>query len=105
MRERKFGRIVNISSVNGSKGQFGQCNYAATKAAIHGFTMSLAQECALKNRQPWYVLLGGLVGCQKGKVRPSIQSIIDATCEYYGRTENDLWNEMENVMKEMRSLA
>ena len=43
-----FGRIVNISSVNGQKGQFGQTNYAAAKAGMHGFTMSLAQEVARK---------------------------------------------------------
>jgi len=48
MLERGFGRIVNISSINGQKGQFGQANYAATKAGIHGFTMSVAQEGARK---------------------------------------------------------
>jgi acetoacetyl-CoA reductase len=48
MAERGFGRVVNISSVNGQRGQFGQCNYAAAKAGIHGFTMSLAQEVATK---------------------------------------------------------
>lgn len=48
MVERGFGRIINISSVNGQKGQFGQTNYATAKAAIHGFTMSLAQEVASK---------------------------------------------------------
>ncbi len=48
MLERGYGRIVNISSVNGQKGQFGQANYSATKAAIHGFTMSVAQEGARK---------------------------------------------------------
>ena len=48
MTERGFGRVINISSVNGQKGQFGQCNYASAKAAIHGFTMSLAQEVATK---------------------------------------------------------
>ena len=41
-----WGRIVNISSINGSKGQFGQTNYAAAKAGIHGFTKSLAMEVA-----------------------------------------------------------
>lgn len=46
MVQRKFGRIVNIGSVNGSRGAFGQTNYAAAKAAIHGFTMSLALEVA-----------------------------------------------------------
>lgn len=46
MMERGFGRIVHISSVNGQTGQFGQTNYAAAKAGLHGFTMSLARECA-----------------------------------------------------------
>ncbi|CAM3584011.1 Acetoacetyl-CoA reductase [Bordetella sputigena] len=48
MVQRGWGRIVNISSVNGSKGQFGQTNYAAAKAGIHGFTKSLALEVARK---------------------------------------------------------
>jgi len=48
MLERGFGRIINISSVNGQKGQFGQSNYSAAKAGMHGFTMALAQEVAKK---------------------------------------------------------
>jgi acetoacetyl-CoA reductase len=48
MLEREFGRIVNISSLNGEKGQFGQANYSAAKAGMHGFTMALAQEVASK---------------------------------------------------------
>ena len=48
MVERGWGRIINISSVNGQKGQAGQTNYAAAKAGIHGFSMSLAQEVANK---------------------------------------------------------
>lgn len=48
MRERGFGRIINISSVNGRKGQFGQTNYAAAKAGMIGFTKSLALEGAAK---------------------------------------------------------
>jgi len=48
MLERNWGRIVNISSVNGEKGQFGQSNYSAAKAGMHGFTMALAQEVASK---------------------------------------------------------
>jgi len=48
MLEKNFGRIVNISSVNAQKGQFGQCNYSAAKAGIHGFTKALAQEVAAK---------------------------------------------------------
>lgn len=48
MRERKFGRIVNISSINGQKGQMGQANYSAAKAGDLGFTKALAQEGAFK---------------------------------------------------------
>jgi acetoacetyl-CoA reductase len=46
MRERKFGRVVNVGSVNGQAGQYGQVNYAAAKSGIHGFTKALAQEGA-----------------------------------------------------------
>ena len=46
MRERKFGRVINISSINGQKGQFAQANYAAAKAGDIGFTKALAQEGA-----------------------------------------------------------
>ncbi|MCB1760368.1 MAG: acetoacetyl-CoA reductase [Gammaproteobacteria bacterium] len=48
MRERGFGRIVNIGSVNGQAGQYGQVNYAAAKSGIHGFTKALALEGAKK---------------------------------------------------------
>jgi acetoacetyl-CoA reductase len=48
MAERGFGRIINIASVSGQMGQFGQANYAASKAGIHGFTMTLAREMASK---------------------------------------------------------
>ncbi|HEY3916885.1 MAG TPA: acetoacetyl-CoA reductase [Stellaceae bacterium] len=48
MRERNFGRIVNIGSINGQAGQYGQVNYAAAKSGIHGFTKALAQEGAGK---------------------------------------------------------
>ncbi|RKZ70140.1 MAG: beta-ketoacyl-ACP reductase [Gammaproteobacteria bacterium] len=49
MRESGFGRIVNIGSVNGQAGQYGQVNYAAAKSGIHGFTKALAKEGAAKN--------------------------------------------------------
>ena len=49
MRERKWGRIVNIGSINGQAGQYGQVNYAAAKSGIHGFTKALAQEGARSN--------------------------------------------------------
>ena len=48
MQARGFGRVVNISSVSGQTGNFGQTNYAAAKAGLHGFTMSLAREVATK---------------------------------------------------------
>ena len=48
MVDRQWGRIINISSVNGQKGQFGQTNYSTAKAGIHGFTMALALEVASK---------------------------------------------------------
>ncbi|RUR08671.1 acetoacetyl-CoA reductase [Legionella sp. km772] len=48
MIDRGYGRIVSISSINGRKGQFGQCNYASTKSALYGFTKSLALEVASK---------------------------------------------------------
>ncbi len=49
MRARKFGRIVNVGSINGQGGQYGQVNYAAAKSGIHGFTKALAQEGARNN--------------------------------------------------------
>lgn len=48
MCDRNYGRIINISSVNGQRGQFGQANYSAAKAGIHGFTKTLAMEVARK---------------------------------------------------------
>jgi acetoacetyl-CoA reductase len=48
MRDRNFGRVINISSINGQKGQMGQCNYSAAKAGVIGFTKALAQENARK---------------------------------------------------------
>ena len=49
MREKSFGRIVNVGSINGQAGQYGQVNYAAAKSGIHGFTKALAQVGAAKN--------------------------------------------------------
>jgi acetoacetyl-CoA reductase len=48
MRNRGFGRVINISSINGQKGQAGQVNYSAAKAGMIGFSKALAQECASK---------------------------------------------------------
>ena len=68
MLEREYGRIISISSINGRKGQFGQCNYAASKSALFGFSKSLAQEVANKGLtvntvSPGYIdtpMLGGV---------------------------------------------
>jgi acetoacetyl-CoA reductase len=49
MNDRKYGRVVNIGSINGQAGQYGQVNYAAAKSGIHGFTKALAQEGARTN--------------------------------------------------------
>jgi len=48
MLEANWGRVINVSSINGQKGQFGQTNYSAAKAGMHGFTMALSQEVARK---------------------------------------------------------
>ncbi|MBX3708146.1 MAG: acetoacetyl-CoA reductase [Gammaproteobacteria bacterium] len=49
MKNRNYGRVINISSINGQKGQYGQVNYSAAKAGMHGFTKSLAMEVAKHN--------------------------------------------------------
>jgi acetoacetyl-CoA reductase len=76
MIERRFGRIVSISSVNGEKGQFGQTNYSAAKAGLFGFTRALAQEVASKGItvntvSPGYVNTS-MVGAMKPEVRDAI---------------------------------
>ena len=48
MLEKGWGRIINVASVNGQRGQFGQANYASAKAGMHGFTMAVALETAAK---------------------------------------------------------
>ena len=80
MLEAGFGRIVNISSVNGQRGQFGQANYAAAKAGMHGVTMSLAQEGAAKGITanaicPGYIATEMVMAVPE-KVRESIISSI-----------------------------
>ncbi|MFT4067038.1 3-ketoacyl-ACP reductase [Paraburkholderia sp.] len=79
MVERGWGRIVNISSVNGQKGQFGQTNYSTAKAGIHGFTMSLAQEVATKNVTV-NTVSPGYIGTDMVKaIRPEVLEKIVAT--------------------------
>lgn len=79
MVERQWGRIVNISSVNGQKGQFGQTNYSTAKAGIHGFTMALAQEVASKGVTV-NTVSPGYVGTEMVRaIRPDVLEKIIAT--------------------------
>jgi acetoacetyl-CoA reductase len=76
MLDRGWGRVINISSINGQKGQFGQANYSAAKAGMHGFTMALAQEVARKGVtvntvSPGYVATD-MVMAVPGEVREKI---------------------------------
>jgi acetoacetyl-CoA reductase len=79
MVERGWGRVINISSVNGQKGQFGQTNYSTAKAGIHGFTMSLAQEVATKGVTV-NTISPGYIGTDMVKsIRPDVLEKIVAT--------------------------
>ncbi|CAP42189.1 acetoacetyl-CoA reductase [Bordetella petrii] len=79
MVERQWGRIVNISSVNGQKGQFGQTNYSTAKAGIHGFTMALAQEVASKGVTVNTVSPGYIGTDMVRAIRPDVLEKIVAT--------------------------
>ncbi|MFG6177494.1 acetoacetyl-CoA reductase [Halomonas sp. THAF12] len=89
MLEQGYGRIVNISSINGRKGQFGQVNYAAAKAGMHGLTMSLAQETATKGItvntvSPGYIATDMIMKIPE-KVREAIRETIPV--KRYGTPE------------------
>ncbi|MFC3284284.1 acetoacetyl-CoA reductase [Litchfieldella rifensis] len=89
MLEAGYGRIVNISSINGRKGQFGQVNYAAAKAGMHGLTMSLAQETATKGitvntLSPGYIATDMIMKIPE-KVREAIREAIPV--KRYGTPE------------------
>lgn len=79
MADSGWGRIINISSVNGQKGQFGQSNYSTAKAGLHGFTMALAQEMASKGVTV-NTVSPGYVGTDMVKaIRPDVLEKIVAT--------------------------
>ncbi|XKE45083.1 acetoacetyl-CoA reductase [Halomonas organivorans] len=89
MLEQSHGRIINISSINGRKGQFGQANYAAAKAGMHGLTMSLAQETATKGItvntvSPGYIATDMIMKIPE-KVREAIRETIPV--KRYGTPE------------------
>ncbi|KTD71326.1 acetoacetyl-CoA reductase [Legionella tucsonensis] len=80
MIDKGFGRIISISSINGRKGQFGQCNYASTKSALYGFTKSLALEVANKGItvntvSPGYVETSMLTSLKEEVLKSIIASI------------------------------
>ncbi|HEU4484904.1 MAG TPA: 3-ketoacyl-ACP reductase [Povalibacter sp.] len=79
MLERRWGRIINISSVNGQKGQFGQTNYSTAKAGIHGFTMALAQEVAGKGITVNTVSPGYISTSMVRNIRPDVLDKIVST--------------------------
>lgn len=79
MCEKNWGRIVNISSVNGQKGQFGQTNYSTAKAGLHGFTMALAQEVAAKGVTVNTVSPGYIATEMVKAIRPDVLEKIVAT--------------------------
>ena len=79
MVERGWGRIIQISSVNGEKGQAGQTNYSAAKAGMHGFTMALAQELAAKGVTVNTVSPGYIGTDMVRAIRPDILEKIIAT--------------------------
>ena len=79
MLDAGWGRIINISSVNGQKGQFGQTNYSTAKAGIHGFTMALAQEVAAKGVTVNTVSPGYIGTDMVRAVRPDVLEKIVAT--------------------------
>ena len=79
MIEAGFGRVINISSVNGQKGQFGQVNYSTAKAGLHGFTMALAQEVASKGVTVNTVSPGYIGTDMVNAIRPDVLEKIVAT--------------------------
>ncbi|NVK43336.1 MAG: acetoacetyl-CoA reductase [Oceanospirillaceae bacterium] len=79
MIDKGWGRVINISSVNAQKGQFGQCNYSAAKAGIHGFTKALAQEVARKGVTVNTVSPGYIKTEMVAKIAQDIQDKITST--------------------------
>ncbi len=79
MVDRQWGRIINISSVNGQKGQFGQTNYSTAKAGIHGFSMALAQEVASKGVTVNTISPGYIGTDMVRAIRPDVLEKIVAT--------------------------
>ena len=82
MVERGWGRVINVSSVNGQKGAFGQTNYSAAKAGMHGFTKALALEVAQQGRHRQHHL-AGLHRHQDGDRDPARRSSTRRSCRRF----------------------
>src|SRR3546814_9267097 len=95
MVERQWGRIVNISSVNGQRGQFGQTNYSAAKAGIHGFTMALAREVSAKGVTVNTVSPGYIQTDMPAAIRPDI---LDGMIAGIPRSEEHT-SELQSLMR------
>jgi len=93
MVERGYGRIINISSVNGQKGQAGQTNYSAAKAGMHGFTMALAQEVASKGVTVNTVSPGYIATSMIMSIKEEIRNAICETIpvKRFGRPDEIAW--------------
>lgn len=78
MFAKGYGRVINISSINGQQGQYGQCNYSAAKAGLHGFTMALAKETARKGITVNTISPGYVLTPMVAKVSQDIQDKITA---------------------------
>jgi len=57
-------------------------------------------QCMQANREPWDIVVGGLVGCKRGHIIEDVNIFIDATCKFFNKTEDDLWAEIEKVSNE-----
>jgi acetoacetyl-CoA reductase len=77
--DKGWGRVINISCVNAQKGQFGQCNYSAAKAGIHGFTKELAQDVARKGVTVNTESPGSIKTAMVAAIAQDIQDKITAT--------------------------
>ena len=58
---------------------------------------AFCKECLVENRVPWSTLVGGLYGCRKGHVAEYAKAYIEGTCEFYDKTEDELWAEVEKL--------
>lgn len=66
-------------------------------SSMGAISLSWCLDCAQSNREPWHVLVGGLVGLKKGEEHEGIRCVIEETCAFYGKTEDQLWEEVQKM--------